>query len=337
MGTVSDREAASRATDVRKTRIADARMNTRATSPMRPNYRLIVWLSALGAVISVFLILVLTERPERVRKASPRPGGESVVAKSAPQSVPQPAARESTPLPPAQSKPPQQAEVPQRAPEPALLFGAGQGHRADALGPGLALPETGFSLPAMPAPQAEAPSEPAAAEAAGPQEQELAASAPMPPLPDRVPDATTTGQPEPQAALPWQSGGSAAQDESREFASLPPAGSARVDLPARSEIRAWARSEAREFVGGVDADGMPLYRFEVWLDAPDDVREQIRSVSYEYRAPSAQPPMQSSSDTGSGFRVRFGAAACAEKAKITVVMRDGQERSADVDGCRILN
>jgi hypothetical protein len=97
------------------------------------------------------------------------------------------------------------------------------------------------------------------------------------------------------------------------------------------------RSQAREFVGGVDSEGMPLYRFELWLEAPEAARAQIRSVSYKYPAPSAEPSEQSSGEAQSGFRVRFAAASCARRATVTVVMRDGSEQTADFDGCKVLN
>lgn len=108
-------------------------------------------------------------------------------------------------------------------------------------------------------------------------------------------------------------------------------------LPGPSEVRDWVRSTALEFVGGVDSEGMPLYRFELWLDAPEAARGRIRSVSYEYPAPSAEPREQSSDDAQSGFRVRFAAATCAEEATLTLVMDDGREQTVDFNGCRVLN
>ncbi len=147
-------------------------------------------------------------------------------------------------------------------------------------------------------------------------------------------------KPRPAPALPWQQEVTvAAKPDDARPARQPaaPLDRVRASLPSRSELRSWVKSNAREFVGGVDADGMPLYRFDLWLEAPEDLRSQVRAVSYAYRAPSAQPPEQSSSDAKNGFRVKFGAASCAEKATVTLTLKDGRERSVTVDGCRILN
>lgn len=108
-------------------------------------------------------------------------------------------------------------------------------------------------------------------------------------------------------------------------------------LPSESDIRSWVRAEAEEAVGGVDEQGMPLYRFNVWLDAPDETRQKIASVAYNFDAPSAKPREQSSTEKQGGFRVKFGGASCARTVLVTVTLDDGRSQMADVDGCAILN
>lgn len=324
MGTVSNRKSASRTTGVRKTRVSER--IAESGSPAKPNFRLILGLSAVGAVVSLLLIPILTERPGHENKLASRAGGESVVSKSpAP-----PAARgmaSSVPAPQVPEPPQAQPQTGTRAaPEPDGPAGLDPQN----LPPGVTLSDPGVDAPVPPAARPSAP-ESGAGLVASPLPEAPPAARPAPPR-DRAPDG---GAP---PALPREREGTAAPSGERQEPASPPSQSAEpADLPSRSDIRSWARSEAREFVGGVDSDGMPLYRFEIWLDARPDVRSAIRSVSYEYRAPSAQPASQSSAEAGDGFRVRFGAASCAEKATITVVMKDGRERSADVDGCRILN
>lgn len=335
MGTVSNRKSASRARGVRKTRVSDARTETSVTRPSGPNYPLVLWLSAIGALVSLFLIPLLSERPGE-RSAASRAGGESVVEKS-PAGT---AIRGSIPAIPSEPAPETGPPVAPRqfapAPsEPSVTASI----EPDGLSEDGAISTQGLAAQAMMAPAINPAGDMPFSQDSG--AQQALQSAPATPLPERAPEKPSTAQAEPpdnapQISLPWQSGDTGARNET-QLAALPPEASEPVDLPGRSEIRGWARSAAREFVGGVDADGMPLYRFDVWLDAPENIRAQIRSVTYEYRAPSAKPSAQSSSDTGSGFRVKFGAAACAEKATITVVMKDGQERSVDVNGCRILN
>lgn len=125
----------------------------------------------------------------------------------------------------------------------------------------------------------------------------------------------------------------------REVVSLTPAPApvGRTALPSKSEIRDWVKSQAWEFLGGVDAQGNILYRFEVWLEAPADVLGAIKQVSYDYDAPSATPDSRDSNISDGGFRVRFGSLACAQKLTVEVTMADGRSRRAVVDGCRALN
>jgi hypothetical protein len=124
-----------------------------------------------------------------------------------------------------------------------------------------------------------------------------------------------------------------------DVARLPPetAPGGRVDLPSRSDVREWLKSQAWEFLGGVDEAGNILYRFEVWLEAPANTLGAIKSVSYVYDAPSATPPSRNSDLSDGGFRVRFGGKSCAQKVTVTLTMSDGRSRRAVVDGCRALN
>ncbi len=106
---------------------------------------------------------------------------------------------------------------------------------------------------------------------------------------------------------------------------------------SKSEIREMVKSQAWEFLGGVDAKGNILYRFEVWLDAPQNVLSRIDSVTYDYDAPSATPKSREANQVIGGFRARFGALACSKDITVTLKMTDGSKRSARADGCRALN
>lgn len=120
-------------------------------------------------------------------------------------------------------------------------------------------------------------------------------------------------------------------------ASPPEAEGAAVVLPSEGEIRGWIKSEAEEAVGGVDEEGMPLYRFALWLEPPQPVQQKIASVAYNFDAPSAKPKSQASTTRESGFRVKFGGASCARTVIVIVTLEDGRSQMAEVDGCAILN
>lgn len=315
---MSNRKAESRKPSTRKVRAADGERQRKSA---RPNFRLVAGAAFIGAVASLLVLLFLLEGPEVARRGG-NPGGVTVIEKA------------QTALP--------KADVPETKPAPVLVQ---EPDTAEAQQPGPQLPpvpqmqqlahvpETIPSVMAETAPQPAIPLP----------SQKRPVSEPKPDL-ATAPMPLPRPQPRPQSAnapvLPWQQESNAAVNTNdTRLANLPPttAGRVRTSLPSRSELRSWVKSNAREFVGGVDADGMPLYRFDLWLDAPEDLRSQMRTVSYAYLAPSAQPPEQSSSDAKSGFRVKFGAASCAEKATVTLTLVDGRERTVTVDGCRILN
>ena len=120
-------------------------------------------------------------------------------------------------------------------------------------------------------------------------------------------------------------------DETTKTAGIP------SGLPTAGELQGWVKSQAREFVGGVDEAGNILYRFDVWLDAPADQKHRIVAVDYAFDAPSAKPETQASKDRDSGFRVKFGGLSCARAVGLTVTFDNGEKREIEVDGCRILD
>ncbi|MEC9367228.1 MAG: pYEATS domain-containing protein [Pseudomonadota bacterium] len=181
-------------------------------------------------------------------------------------------------------------------------------------------PQAGPPAPSPPPIVAPPPQLPAPEQAPAPKAPERAAPSPLVlTRPQTTPAPTPAPEPKPKVAA------------------IPPAPAEPIELPSRSDVEGWIRSQAREFVGGVDKDGLPLYRFDVWLEAPANVNARIQSVTYEYFAPSAQPPNQVGDDRASGFRVKFAGAACAEKLVVKVTLDDGRERKVEVDGCSVLN
>jgi hypothetical protein len=108
-------------------------------------------------------------------------------------------------------------------------------------------------------------------------------------------------------------------------------------LPATETVKNWIQATASESGVGVDDRGRPLYRYELWLEPPADVKQRIAAVSYVFDAPSAQPPKTESRERESGFRVRFGSIACADRITLTLRFTDGQSQTIVVDGCSILS
>jgi hypothetical protein len=295
---VSNRKAESRKPSTRKVKAEDG---ARLRKSARPDFRFVAGAALFGVITSLLLLLFLLEGPESAVRD--QDGGTTVMEKTSVAAV--------------RAKP----EIVAERPAPAA-----------ALRPDPAAAEQPIGRLAAPALQEPSPQ---------PQNQPvIEQSATRSAAPVAVPPPVPEPQPVTIPALPWQQETRPAGNPGAARATSPPpaeTGRVRASLPSRSELKSWVKSNAREFVGGVDADGMPLYRFDLWVDAPEAMRAQVRRVSYAYLAPSAQPAEQSSSDATNGFRVKFGAASCAEKATVTLLLVDGRERKVTVDGCRILN
>ncbi len=206
-------------------------------------------------------------------------------------------------------------------------------------------PRTRGITPVLPGAPAQLPEPDAVAPAApvpSPEPEVVTPAAPAPPNPVRKPQEATepdstqpAAQDEPKRQLPWRIPG--------ETAALPPESapapqsSSGGALPSASAINSWVKSQAWEFLGGVDTQGNILYRFEVWLEAPSGALKNVKSVAYEYDAPSATPKVRESDRAEGGFRARFGSLACAKEITITLTMADGQKQRTKVDGCQVLN
>jgi hypothetical protein len=94
------------------------------------------------------------------------------------------------------------------------------------------------------------------------------------------------------------------------------------------------KAKATEIKG--EARGSPLYHFELWIDAPAEVKQRIVAVAYAFNTPAVMPQMQVSSEQKTGFRVSVGGLACADKITVTLKFNDGQSQQVAVDGCRLL-
>lgn len=120
-----------------------------------------------------------------------------------------------------------------------------------------------------------------------------------------------------------------------EMPASPPAPKiAPVHLPASGEVESWVKAKATEIKG--EDRGSPLYHFELWIDAPAEVKQRIVAVAYAFNTPAVMPQMQVSSEQKTGFRVSVGGLACADKITVTLKFNDGQSQQVAVDGCRLL-
>jgi hypothetical protein len=115
---------------------------------------------------------------------------------------------------------------------------------------------------------------------------------------------------------------------------LPLVPAALTELPADAAVEGWVKAKATEVKG--EDRARPVYHFEFWLDAPEDVKRRLVAVSYAFDTPAVKPQAQISGDRSTGFRVSTGGLACADKVTVTLKFNDGRTQRVDVDGCRLL-
>jgi hypothetical protein len=108
-----------------------------------------------------------------------------------------------------------------------------------------------------------------------------------------------------------------------------------MQLPAVTSIEGWVKAKATEINGA--EGGRPLHHFEYWLDAPEDVKQRLIAVAYEFNTPAVMPQSQVSKDKKTGFRISVGGLTCADKVTVTLQFYDGRSQRVAVDGCRLLN
>jgi hypothetical protein len=104
--------------------------------------------------------------------------------------------------------------------------------------------------------------------------------------------------------------------------------------PDRSAVETWVKAKAMEVKGPERA--RPLYHFEFWLDAPEEVKQRLVAVAYEFNTPAVRPQALMSRERGTGFRVSAGGLTCADKVTVTLKFKDGSSQQVAVDGCRLL-
>ena len=105
-------------------------------------------------------------------------------------------------------------------------------------------------------------------------------------------------------------------------------------LPSTDLLAKWVKAN-RKTIKGSDRT-RSLLHFELWLDAPKDIRSRMSSVEYDLRSGAVQPRQQISRDADAGFRAGFGGFACAREIVVTIHFDDGRSQTIEVDGCALM-
>ena len=137
---------------------------------------------------------------------------------------------------------------------------------------------------------------------------------------------------------PTDDNAGAASDATASLPAAPPPPNAKttpVELPASGEVATWVKAKASE-VKGTDR-ARPLYHFEFWLEPPEEMKQRLAAVAYEFNTPAVMPQSQSSSEQNTGFRISAGGLTCADKVTVTLRFRDGRTQQVAVDGCKLVD
>jgi hypothetical protein len=110
---------------------------------------------------------------------------------------------------------------------------------------------------------------------------------------------------------------------------------ATTPVPSPPTVERWVRASATELKGSDRSRA--IYHFDFWLDAPEEVRQQLASVAYEFNTPAVMPQSQISRESSSGFRVSAGGLTCADEVTVTLTFKNDQSERVTVDGCQLLN
>lgn len=106
-----------------------------------------------------------------------------------------------------------------------------------------------------------------------------------------------------------------------------------VKLPESREVEGWVKTKATEIKG--EDRGRPLFHVELWLEPPEQVKQRLVAVAYDFSTPAVMPQTQISSEKKTGFRISVGGLACADKITVTLRFNDGQSQQVAVDGCKL--
>lgn len=91
------------------------------------------------------------------------------------------------------------------------------------------------------------------------------------------------------------------------------------------------RASAMRSNGG--RSGTPLYDFSLWLDVPEDRKEEIASVEYEFNHPTFRQKTQESSDPKTGFKVSYNGWGCLRSVLVKIHLKQGGAQTIDFDMC----
>ena len=151
----------------------------------------------------------------------------------------------------------------------------------------------------------------------------------------RTPLASTSGP----ISLPWNDVEPVRfrdneKDQGTENRSAAADKSTTLPLPSTDLLTKWVKANKKTFKGSDHTRS--LVHFELWLDAPQDVKRRMSSVEYDLRAGAVQPRQQVSKDANAGFRAGFGGFACAREIVVTIHFDDGRSQTIEVDGCALM-
>jgi cell division protein FtsB len=98
------------------------------------------------------------------------------------------------------------------------------------------------------------------------------------------------------------------------------------------EVAVKPRADARH-TGSFFSSGQRQIHYSIWLDIPDDRRDEIESVEYFFNHPSFTEPRMAGDPVTPGFRIEYIGWGCMRQLIITLTLKTGEKKQMDFDMC----
>jgi hypothetical protein len=96
------------------------------------------------------------------------------------------------------------------------------------------------------------------------------------------------------------------------------------------------QATAKARPGIINPNGNGVYDFSIFVNASDDVLNNIEKVTYDFNHPTFKKPHQESADSEDKFAVRYVGWGCLTNVAVTVYLKDGTKQSIPFDMCQSL-
>src|SRR5258706_2336087 len=96
------------------------------------------------------------------------------------------------------------------------------------------------------------------------------------------------------------------------------------------------QASAKALTGQKTADGKPIYRFSIYVNASPEVLQNITKVTYDFNHPTFHQPHREATDRANNFQIQYIGWGCLSPVDVKVYLKDGTTQSIPFDMCKSL-